>query len=464
VIRSLWLQEALAGAAPPQSLAGDDRADVCIVGGGYTGLWTAIRLKELEPSLDVALVEADVCGGGASGRNGGFVLSWWSKFGTLLELAGADEARRLARASADAVAEIGAFCAGHDIDARYRYDGWLWATTNAAQEGSWRPTIEVLANHGEHPFVELDPQEVAARTGSPVHLGGVLETTGAVVQPARLARGLMRVAGELGVRIYERSPMRSVQPVPGGVRVRTAAGSIMAERVILAMNAWGVRFREIRRRVLVVGSDVVATEPVPERLAEIGWTDGLTISDDRLLVHYYRRTDDGRIAFGRGGGELGWGGRLGPRFQGTTPHAAATIAGFRRTYPMLADVRITNAWSGPIDRTRSGMPYFARLGGRPEIVYGLGYSGNGVGPSNIGGRILASMALGRDDEWSGCALAAVPRESWPPEPFRFVGGSLLRDTLARTERAEDEGRRPAAVDRALLRVAPLGIVPMKVRG
>lgn len=464
MIRSLWLQEALKGAAAAPLLAGDERADVCIVGGGYTGLWTAIRLKELEPSLDVALVEADVCGGGASGRNGGFVLSWWSKFDTMLELAGVDEARRLAHASADAVAEIGEFCTRHDIDARYHHDGWLWATTNAAQEGSWRSTIEVLENHGEHPFVELAPEEVAARSGSPVHLGGVLEETGAVVQPARLARGLMRAAGGLGVRIFERSPMRSVEPEPRGVRVRTAAGSVLADRVVLAMNAWGVRFPEIRRRVLVVGSDVVATEPVLERLAEIGWTDGLAISDDRMLVHYYRTTDDGRIAFGKGGGELARRGRLGPRFQGTTPFAAAAIAGFRRTYPMLEDVRITNAWSGPIDRTRSGMPYFARLGGRPEIVYGVGYSGNGVGPSNVGGRILASMALGRDDEWSGCALAAPPRESWPPEPFRFVGGILLRDALVRKERAEDEGRRPAAADRALLRVAPLGIVPMKVRG
>ena len=162
-VRSLWLQEALAEGeedAPP--LRGDVRADVCIVGGGYTGLWTALRLKELEPSTDVALVEADVCGGGASGRNGGFVLSWWPKFHTLKKLFGAEEALRLAHASADAVADIGKFCADNGIDSHYHHDGYLWAATNEAQVGSWKPVIDELDGAGVHPFVELG-REAASR-------------------------------------------------------------------------------------------------------------------------------------------------------------------------------------------------------------------------------------------------------------------------------------------------------------
>src|SRR5207249_3683334 len=141
--RSLWLQEALAGAeSPAPALGGEVRADVCIVGGGYTGLWTALRVKELEPSTDVAVVEADVCGGGASGRNGGFVLSWWPKFHTLKKLFGGEEALRLARGSADAVADIGKFCAEQGVDAHYHSDGYLWAATNRAQVGAWRPVVE----------------------------------------------------------------------------------------------------------------------------------------------------------------------------------------------------------------------------------------------------------------------------------------------------------------------------------
>src|SRR5215467_7098062 len=140
-MRSLWLQEALVGAEDAPRLEGRERADVCIVGGGYTGLWTAIRLKEHDPSLDVALVEGDVCGGGASGRNGGFVLTWWAKFGTLKKVCGGEEAVRLAEASGDAVDGIGAFFAEHAIDAHYRRDGWLWAAKSHEQLYAWGETI-----------------------------------------------------------------------------------------------------------------------------------------------------------------------------------------------------------------------------------------------------------------------------------------------------------------------------------
>jgi len=216
--RSLWLNEALAieGQEESPRLEGDERADVCIVGGGYTGLWTAIRLKEIEPSLDVAIVEADICGGGASGRNGGFVLSWWSKYTSLTKLCGPDEALRLAQASANAVHEIGEFCTTNGIDARFHEDGYLWAATNKSQLGSWQDAIGELDRKSLHPFTELTQQELLARTGSPDHLGGVLEASGAIVQPALLARGLRRVAMGKGVRIFERSPMTSIDG-----RVRT---------------------------------------------------------------------------------------------------------------------------------------------------------------------------------------------------------------------------------------------------
>src|SRR5712692_10806117 len=199
-MRSLWLEEALPGEEDAPPLEGDERADVCIVGGGFTGLWTALQLKEREPSLDVALVEADVCGAGASGRNGGFVLSWWAKFAALEELCGTEEALRLARASAAAVSEIGAFCAENEIDAHFRPDGWLWTATSTAQIGAWEPTLARTASLGEGPFTRLEPEEVARRAASPMHLAGVFEASAATVHPARLARGLRRVAIERGVR------------------------------------------------------------------------------------------------------------------------------------------------------------------------------------------------------------------------------------------------------------------------
>ena len=460
-VRSLWLQEALAkDDETPSLLRGSVRAEVCVVGGGYTGLWTALRLKELEPSLDVVLVEADVCGGGASGRNGGFVLTWWAKFETLQKLCGTEEALRLATASADALEEIGRFCEANGVDAHYHLDGYLWAATNRAQLGSWRPLLATLDRLGVRPFQELDAEETARRSGSPVHLAGVLEATGAIVQPALLARGLRRVAVERGVRIFEGTPMtaldRSSPPT-----VRTPQGSITADRVVVAMNAWAIRFPEVRRKVLVVGSDIVATEPVPDRLEAIGWKDGLSISDSRLLVHYYRTTDDGRIAFGKGGGALAYGSSVGARFEGASTRPGVVEEAFRRTYPMLADARIGSTWTGPIDRTRDGLPSFSRLGARPDVFVGVGYSGNGVGPSHVGGRILASLALGRDDEWGRCGLVRHPDHGFPPEPIRFIGGSLVRSAIARKERFEDNGRRAGPLTRGLVRLAPAGLVPMR---
>jgi putative aminophosphonate oxidoreductase len=462
-VRSLWLEEALSGAEDSAQLEADDRADVCIVGGGYTGLWTAIRLKEHDPSVDVALVERDVCGAGASGRNGGFVLSWWAKFGSLKKVCSGEEAVRLARASADAVDGLGAFCADHGIDAHYRRAGWLWAATSEAQQGAWEETLETVAGYGEEPFERLSPDEAARRAGEPTHLGGVFEPTAATVQPALLARGLRRVALERGVRIYERSPMTKLERTRPP-RVVTARGSVRADKVVLALNAWGAALPELRRAVVVIASDIVATAPAPERLEAIGWTDGSCISDSRMLVNYYRTTLDGRLVFGRGGGKLAFGGKIGDSFDGPSPRAAAVAESMRALYPSVRDVPVTHNWMGPIDRSQVGLPFFSRLGGREDILYGLGYSGNGVGPTYLGGRILASLALGLDDEWSRAGLVRDPAGSFPPEPVRYLGGRLVRGAVERKEAAEDRGRRADPATLFLANLAPAGLVPLKKAG
>ena len=459
-MKSLWLDEALPGEEDAPRLQGEERADVCIVGGGYTGLWTALRLKELDSALDVALVEADVCGGGASGRNGGFVLSWWAKFGTLKKVCGAEEAVRLATVSAEAVDEIGSFCREHEIDAHYRRDGWLWTATSEAQLGAWDETVDAAEAAGLQPFKRLEPEEVARRAGERTHLGGVFEPTAASVQPALLARGLRRVAIERGVRVFERSPMtrldRSRPP-----RVVTAGGSVRAEKIVLALNAWSAGVAELRRALVVIASDIVATAPAPDRLAAIGWTNGMCISDSRLLVNYYRTTLDGRLVFGKGGGRLAFGGSIGTSFDGRSPRADAIEASMRALYPSLRDVPVTHDWMGPIDRTEIGLPFFSRLGGREDILYGLGYTGNGVGPTFVGGRILASLALGLDDEWARAGLARDPVGLFPPEPVRYLGGLLVRRAVERKEAAEDRGGRADRLTLLLAGLAPAGLVPLK---
>jgi putative aminophosphonate oxidoreductase len=469
-VRSLWLQEALArpGEEDAPRLEGTTRADVCIVGGGFTGLWTALRLKELDPAVDVALVESDICGGGASGRNGGFVLSWWSKIATMKKMLGGEEALRLARASTDAVAEIGRFCAEHGIDAQYRHDGWLWAATSGAQVGAWKETLAAADALGEQPFRRLEGDEAARLAGSPTHLTGVFEQGAATVQPALLARGLRRVALEWGMRIFERSAMTALDR-GRPPRVRTDAGSVTADCVVLAMNAWVASVRELRRTLVVMASDMVATAPIPETLAEIGWTNGMCISDSRLLVNYYRLTHDGRLAWGKGGGTIAFGGRVGSAFEGESPCADDVAARLRFVYPRLREVPITHSWTGPIDRNATALPYFGGLGGRENILYGYGFSGNGVGPSVVAGRILASRALRRDDEWAAAGFppgptGLFPRNragAFPPEPARYLGGLVVRGAVSRKEDAENLERRPGRLVSRLAALAPAGLVPTR---
>jgi glycine/D-amino acid oxidase-like deaminating enzyme len=460
--RSLWLQEALAAedGVVSAELLEATRADVCVVGGGYTGLWTALRIAELEPDASIALVEADICGGGPSGRNGGFALSWWPKVETLIKRVGEEEAFRLVRISAAAVDELGAFCEREGIDAHFRRGGWLWTATSPAQLGSWEGAVEAAARAGEQPFELLSAEEVQRRTGSPVHLGAAFEAGGATVHPALLARGLRRVAVERGVRIYERSPMVELDRERG--IVRTPSGSVEAGAVVLATGAWLAGVPELRRAVVAVASDMVATAPMPERLEEAGWTGDESISNCRLMVHYYRTTSDGRIAFGQGGHRHVFGGRVNDDFLGESASAAEHLRRDLVHYvPYAEGVEVTHAWGGPIDRTADGAPIFGRLPGRVPIVYAVGYSGNGVAPCLTAGKILASSALGRDDEWSGCGLNRGVTCRFPPEPIRYVGGFVVRAAVKRKESREDVGNSVDPLTRRVAGLAPQGFFRVK---
>lgn len=460
--RSLWLQEALAvegESLVAEPLAGTSRADVCILGGGYTGLWTALFLKEREPALDVAIVEADVCGAGASGRNGGFALSWWAKLATLAKVCGEGDGMWLAREAERGVDFVGEFCHANGIEADFCKAGWLWAATSPAQVGSWEPTLAEAERRGVDAFVRLTPAEVQSRGGSRAYLAGVLERSAATVHPGKLARGLRRIALERGVRIFERSPVYAVEGRSPLV-VRTPGGRVEAETVVSALNAWTpglAQLRHLARAFVPVASDMIATAPVSELLERIGWTGGECITDSRLLVHYHRTTRDGRIAIGRGGSALGAGGRFGETFHYDRRRSESVSRSLQTLYPELERVPVTHAWSGPIDRSETGIPFFGRAKDHENLVYGVGFSGNGVAPCALGGRILASLALRSDDRWSATALSRGPTVLFPPEPIRFLGGTLVRQAVKRKELLEDEGRVPGRATRVLAGLAPAGL-------
>jgi glycine/D-amino acid oxidase-like deaminating enzyme len=433
------------------------RADVAIIGGGYVGLWTAIRIKEREPECDVVVLEQDICGGGASGRNGGFVLSWWEKIGTLMTICGPEEALRVGRAAEAAISEVESVCLEHAIDAHFVRGGLLWTATTEAQLGAWEKTLMVCERLGVEPFQRLTPDEVAARAGSPQHRAGVLEPSGATVQPAALARGLRSVALKMGVRIHEGTRVLGfTRHRPAAVR--TQEGLVAAERLVIAMNAWSVGIRELSTALAVISSDIVATAPIPDRLRQIGWTGGECITDSQLMIDYYRTTRDGRIVFGKGGWGIALGDRIGARFDRDRHRAALVAADFRRVYPTLADVPIEHDWCGAIDRTTDGIPILGHLGGHKHILYGVGWSGNGVGPSALGGKILAGLALGVRDEWSESPLVDRRTGRFPPEPIRYLGAHVVREGVIRKERAEARGERPRQLWVQLAKLAPSGVI------
>lgn len=454
--RSLWLEEIASELTPLPSLEGNHVADVAIVGGGFVGLWTALQIVEQDPDCKVTIIERDICGGGASGRNGGFVMSWWPKISSLSAQCGKEEAVRLARASAAAIGEIEQFCIDHNIDAHFRRAGWLWTATTNAQRGAWADVVSTCNRLGESVFLPLSNTEVAQRAGSGKHLEGVLEVSNATVQPARLARGLRKVALEKGIKIFEKTSMINLERSSPAV-LKTANGSVTAARVVLAHNAWAAQIPELRRTILPVTSTIVATAPIPDRLQQIGWTGGEAITDSQLMVDYYRTTQDGRIAFGKGTGMISYASRVGDGYDDNPSLSEDTERDFRRTYPSLNDVPITNSWCGPIDRTYDSLPVFGHLDGSPNILYGVGWSGNGVGPSRLGGRILASLALGLKDEWSECGLVGREPKRFPPEPFRYFGGLMVRGAVQRKEAAEAEDEAPAWLDRMLAGLAPAGL-------
>ena len=458
--RSLWLHEAMGGEPSRPPLEGAARADVAIVGGGYVGLWTALALKEREPDCDVALLEQDICGGGASGRNGGFAISWWPKLGTLVDLCGEADALALARASEQAIGELAQFCEENAIDAHFRRGGHLWTATTPAQLGAWNEAFTLCERLGVHPFERLPDDVVAARTGSPVHLAGILEPSGATVHPGHLVRGLRRAALARGVRIYEGTRVTSISRRYPPV-LRTPLASLAAERLVIATNAWAANLRELHRRLAVISSDIVATPPVPHRLAEIGWTGGECISDSQLQIHYYHATRAGRIVFGKGGWGIALAGRIGPSFDRDPVRARDVESDFRRLYPMLSDVPIEYDWSGPIDRSPKGIPLIGHLGDRSHILYAVGWSGNGVAPSLLGGRLLAALALGADDHSPLHALADRDGGAFPPEPVRYVSAHIVRNAVVRKERAEAAGRRPGRLASAVAQLAPAGIIPKR---
>jgi glycine/D-amino acid oxidase-like deaminating enzyme len=337
---------------------------------------------------------------------------------------------------------IAGWCEATGVDAWFREAPMLRVATTESQVGSWQDTVDAAAALGApEEIVSVSAEEVRARCASPLFLGGARHRLNATVHPARLALGLRAKLLERGVRIHERTEVTSLER-DGSVTTRT--GRVRAGAAVLAVNTAAAHFPGYRLSLAVASSHIVLTEPIPDVLEDLGWTNGEAIVDSRTLVHYTRTTRDGRVAFGWGGGVMSLAGRRSDRLEHDPRVVAKARESLVRFFPQVRGREVTHAWGGPIDVSPTHLPMF---GSRGRVHHGFGFTGNGVGPTYLGGEILARLALDRRDERTALAIVEPSRKLFPPDPFRYVGGSLIRRGLMAKDAAEDVGREPGIATR-----------------
>jgi glycine/D-amino acid oxidase-like deaminating enzyme len=424
---------------PLPSLSAPTSADLVVVGGGYTGLWTALRSVERYPGSSVVVLDAGHCGDQASGRNGGFVsASLTHGFGNgIARWPG--ELSTLDRLGAENLAAIGTTIQRYGIDCHWETTGELDVALAPHQLEELTELAEAMAEHG-HPVEMLDRAQTRALVNSPAYVGGLLDRTGtAMVEPARLAWGLRQACLDHGVVIHEGSHVTRIDNSPGAVVVHTAHGSVRAGHVALATNGFRPLLRRLRLMTVPVYDYVLMTEPLTDaQMASIGWTGRQGVGDSANQFHYYRLTRDNRILWGGYDAVYYLGSQISrAREQAETTHQL--LAGqFFETFPQLEGLRFTHRWGGVIDTCTRFAAFFGTAY-RGRVAYATGYTGLGVGATRFGADVMLDLLHREDTERMRSQLVREKPLPFPPEPMRYVGISLTRRALDQADR--NEGKR-----------------------
>lgn len=419
--------------APRAPLAEGLACDVAIIGGGFTGLSTAVALKTAEPALDVVLLEHSVAGHGASGRNGGFAmpLIGWDLTDAAHKL-GEDEARRAYRLMYEAVEHLRRTIRDRNIDCDMEETGYLLLATCQRRIVRVRHEVELGKRMG-FDLGYLEGDSLREHIGSTSFLAGAYDPHPFIVNPAKLARGLMALAEQLGVRVFEQTPVTGLKD-GATLTLTTPGGSVAARAAVLAVNGYGGALGFMEPRILPVHTYIVMTEPLsPSDLESTGWHRRRTsLETSRNFIHYFRLTVDNRILFGGEDADLYYGGVYRDKNDGMF---AALERRFREYFPTLSHVRMTHRWGGVLGVTLDMFPSFGAGGDRGTIFHAAGYSGHGVSLSNYAGALLAPHVLNALGLESAVQSAESPfffnRKPFPlpPDPLRYAGMQAYRFAL-----------------------------------
>jgi glycine/D-amino acid oxidase-like deaminating enzyme len=436
---SFWLEDAGEPLTPRPSLAHSTDVDVAILGAGYSGLWTAYYLLQHAPQLRVAVVEKEIAGFGASGRNGGWCSPNFPVTAATLEKRfGVDAARELLLAMRASVDEVGRVCAEEKIDARFHQGGVLTLARGQHQLPGIRASYASHERLGlADRYQVLSGEQVAERIRvTDVH-GGLYTPDGASLHPARLVRGLARAVEARGGVIYERTPVTEFKP---GSLI-TPGGELRAQHaIVLAGESYLTRFSRLHRALLPVYSLISLTAPLtPEQWSQVGWQGGESVSTMRNTVVYLTRTSDGRILFGSRGAPYAFGSKI--TDEQDTHEATVNMIqrSFAEWFPALAGIRFTHAWGGAVGMPRDWMPA-VNFDARSRIGSIMGYTGQGVSTSNLAGRLLAGLITQRHTGLEKLPLAQRRSANWEMEPLRWLVVRYMQSAFLRIDEAAEAGR------------------------
>jgi glycine/D-amino acid oxidase-like deaminating enzyme len=441
---SFWMSSVDDDLAPRAALPNDIDVDVAIVGAGYTGLWSAYYLTVADPTLRIAVIEAQIAGYGASGRNGGWCSALFPQsVAALSRRYGRPAALALHRVMKSTVDEVGRASTAEGIDCHFAKGGTVVLARNAAQWVRARAEVRQAREHGlgEDDLVLLGRDEARRRCAATGVLGATYTPDCATIHPARLVRGLARAVERRGVRVYEQTPAIAIRPRI----VHTTHGKVRAEVVVRATEGYTSQLPGHRRTVVPLYSLMIATEPLPEPFwATVGLADRETFADHRNLIIYGQRTADGRLAFGGRGAPYHYGSALSPEFD-CVPRVHAELArALRELFPALDMAQVSHVWGGPLGVTRDWTASVG-LDRGTSVAWAGGYVGDGVGTANLAGRTLAALITGQGDGHDLVRLAWVNHHSpsWTPEPLRWLGINAGLRVMESADAAEARWGKPA---------------------